>query len=100
MNNNNLFRSCKTLDELKKAYRAATLANHPDRGGDVEAMKRVNLDYHLDWSEMTTMQVSGWSNMATVRKVYQKLAAKDKNEDIIRMQGFYSKDGKKNDGII
>lgn len=45
MNNNNLFCSCKTLDELKKAYRAATLANHPDRGGDVEAMKRVNLNY-------------------------------------------------------
>lgn len=32
-------------DALKSAYRKAALKNHPDRGGDPEAMKKVNVAY-------------------------------------------------------
>lgn len=28
------FVNCKNLDELKKAYKAAAMQNHPDMGGD------------------------------------------------------------------
>ncbi len=31
--------------ELRRAYRAAALRHHPDRGGDLETMKRVNAAY-------------------------------------------------------
>lgn len=55
----------------------------------------ASLAYHLRWSEQTTMQVGGWSDMHTVRKIYQKLAAKDKNADIERMIEFYE-NGNKN----
>lgn len=39
------FTNCQTLDELKKAYRAAAMKHHPDRGGDEETMKRINAEY-------------------------------------------------------
>lgn len=41
------FTNCKTLEELKKAYRIAAMANHPDRGGDPEIMKQINTEYDI-----------------------------------------------------
>jgi hypothetical protein len=35
----------KDEDSLKKAYRAAAIANHPDHGGNVHAMQLVNAAY-------------------------------------------------------
>lgn len=34
-----------TADDLKKKYRAASMANHPDRGGSTEKMQQVNAAY-------------------------------------------------------
>ena len=39
------FANCKTIDELKAEYRRLAMANHPDRGGDVETMKQMNADH-------------------------------------------------------
>lgn len=39
------FTNCKTLDELKAAYRRLALANHPDRGGDTATMQAINAEY-------------------------------------------------------
>ena len=41
----NIFAACKTLDELKKAYKAAALKNHPDLGGDTATMQAINAAY-------------------------------------------------------
>jgi len=38
-------KSGATLPEIKKAYRALALKHHPDHGGDIELMKRINLAY-------------------------------------------------------
>lgn len=39
------FANCSNLDELKKAYRDAAKANHPDMGGDTATMQRINAAY-------------------------------------------------------
>lgn len=50
-----------------------------------------SLAYHLRWNSQTTQQLGGWSNLDTVEKVYRKLAAKEKNEDVQKMIDFYAK---------
>lgn len=39
------FNNCKTIEELKKAYRKQAQANHPDNGGNAEVMKAINAEY-------------------------------------------------------
>ena len=39
------FDSCKTLNELKAQYRKLAMENHPDMGGDVETMQRINAEH-------------------------------------------------------
>ena len=46
------FTNCKTLEELKKAYREAALKNHPDRGGDAEIMKEINTEYETMFNKL------------------------------------------------
>jgi len=36
-----------TLAEIREAYREMALRHHPDAGGSVEAMRRVNEAYQL-----------------------------------------------------
>lgn len=46
------FTNCKTLEELKKAYRKAAIENHPDRGGDAEIMKEINAEYEAMFNRL------------------------------------------------
>lgn len=39
------FINCRNLDELKKAYKAAAMKNHPDMGGDTATMQAINAEY-------------------------------------------------------
>ena len=39
------FNSCTTIADIKKLYRQLCSKNHPDRGGDLEVMKAVNVEY-------------------------------------------------------
>ena len=36
-----------TADDVKKAYQTASNKHHPDKGGDVEMMKKVNVAYRM-----------------------------------------------------
>ena len=36
-----------SIDEIKKAYRALAMKHHPDKGGDVERMKNINVAYQI-----------------------------------------------------
>jgi hypothetical protein len=40
-----IFNTCKTLDELKKAYKAAAMQHHPDVGGSTAVMQEINAAY-------------------------------------------------------
>lgn len=33
--------------EIKKAYRMLVMKHHPDRGGDLEIMKKINMAYQI-----------------------------------------------------
>jgi len=53
------FSSCKTLETLKTEYRKLAMQHHPDRGGDLETMKAVNVEFDrafkiLSFSQKTT----------------------------------------------
>lgn len=39
------FGNVNTLEDLKREYRRAALANHPDRGGSEEVMQEINAEY-------------------------------------------------------
>lgn len=39
------FKNVKSFEDLKTQYKALLKANHPDNGGDLEAMKEINVEY-------------------------------------------------------
>ncbi len=41
------FKNINTLDELKKEFRRLAMLHHPDRGGDTETMKQINVEYDM-----------------------------------------------------
>lgn len=65
------FTDCKTLEELKKAYRRLAMENHPDRGGSVEVMQAINAEYEMLFNEMKNTSSSGSGS----RKQTQETAA-------------------------
>lgn len=50
-----------------------------------------SLAYFLDWDEMTTMRIGGWTNTQTIHKHYAKLAQGKKDANIKKMEEYYSK---------
>ena len=54
------FTQCKNLEELKKEFRRLAMIHHPDRGGDVVAIKESDLqDINCDCLA-DTLRRSGW----------------------------------------
>ncbi|MCQ2408807.1 MAG: site-specific integrase [Oscillospiraceae bacterium] len=49
----------------------------------------ASLAYSLKWSAKHTQEAGGWKNESTMQKFYIKLSAKDKNEDVANMEGFF-----------
>lgn len=47
-----MFNQINNLDELRKAYRAAAFAAHPDHGGSTEAMQAVNAAYEQRFEQL------------------------------------------------
>jgi hypothetical protein len=39
------FSECRTLDEVKRAYKRLALLHHPDRGGQTAMMQEINRQY-------------------------------------------------------
>ena len=50
------FVNCKNLDELKKAYKAAAMKNHPDMGGDTATMQAINAEYEARFEVLKRSQ--------------------------------------------
>jgi len=41
------FKTIKSYEDLKNQYKKLLKANHPDNGGDLEAMKEINVEYDV-----------------------------------------------------
>ena len=41
------FSEIQTKDELRTTYKKLSLINHPDKGGSVEVMQKINFEYSL-----------------------------------------------------
>lgn len=46
------FTNVTTLDQLKHEYRRLVMIHQPDRGGDLETMKQINLAYEVKHEEL------------------------------------------------
>jgi hypothetical protein len=46
------FNHVSTLEELKSEFRRLAMENHPDRGGNVEAMQAINAEFELAFRVM------------------------------------------------
>ena len=44
------FKDCETVADIKREYRRLCSIHHPDKGGDVEIQKEVNIQYHQSLS--------------------------------------------------
>lgn len=43
--NTQFFKSCSTLEQVKKLYRDLCKQHHPDKGGDTATMQQINIQY-------------------------------------------------------
>lgn len=51
----------------------------------------ASLCYHLGLSELETMELGGWSDYATMRKIYTHLSAEDRRSGAQRITEFFQK---------
>lgn len=52
------FDACKSLEELKRAYKKLALIHHPDRGGDLRTMQSINAEYEKAFNRLKNCQNS------------------------------------------
>lgn len=78
------FAGVHTLNELKAAYRRLALQHHPDRGGDLEAMKAINAEHDALFDELKRRHnaAAGTQHQTTetaaeFREIVEKLLALD-----------------------
>lgn len=50
------FETCRTLDELKKLYKAAAMKHHPDLGGSTATMQAINAEYETRFEVLKRSQ--------------------------------------------
>ena len=54
----------------------------------------ASLCYHLDLSEMETMELGGWSDISVMRKIYTHLAKKDRENAAEKLKNFFKSGNK------
>lgn len=85
---NRYFKGIATLEELKKEYKQLALANHPDRGGDVEVMKLINAEYDEVFKQVKDIHKNKDGVTYTKENTENVSEFKDIIEKLIRMKGI------------
>lgn len=86
MQSANYFKDCKTLEEVKKLYRQLAMANHPDKGGDLETMQKINNDYAYTIAHI--VEQGNYTEERAEREMNASQAYKDAIDKIIHLDGI------------
>jgi DnaJ-class molecular chaperone len=80
----------RTLEELKAAYRKLAMKHHPDRGGDIEAMKAVNNEYDELFPRLKDIHQTKEGETYTAKQESAESADhfKDLITELLRMDGI------------
>ncbi len=63
-------------EDLKKAWKKAAIENHPDKGGDLELMKLVNIAYDtLKFQTWTRFKRAQANKTTPLTEIYKKIIA-------------------------
>lgn len=74
---------CKRINRLCEANGLPKVGTHGLRHSF------ASLAYHLEWPEQYTMQIGGWKDIQTMRKIYTHLAEKDIINKTSAMASFF-----------
>lgn len=100
------------LPRLLEALEAAQMDNGPVVGGNIGTLRKritaackaadlpdvgvhglrhsfASLCYHLGVSELGAMQIGGWSDYQTMRKIYTHISEKDKQQSAEKLSDFF-----------
>ena len=82
-------RDCHPDTIYKHVNRACAACGLPNVG--IQGLRRsfASLCYHLKLSERETMELGGWEDPATMRKIYIHLAKRDKDRAQKKIAGFF-----------
>lgn len=75
------FEGCGTIEELKKVYKDLAKRYHPDIGGDLETMKKVNVEYEAKFEELKN--AGSWSK--DKKKNEQGKKSRETAQDLIKI---------------
>ena len=84
------FNNPKTLEELKKQYRALVMEHHPDNGGDEKAMKAINNEYDTLFPKLKNVHQTKDGTTYTAKQDNTETADqfKDLINELMRMDGI------------
>lgn len=69
--------------------KACARAGVPEVGTHGLRHSFASLAYHLGMSELETMELGGWADAGTMRKIYTHLSQRDKAKAQNKMRSFY-----------
>lgn len=81
--------TCSPHTVCNRINRACRQAGLPEVGTHGMRHSFASLAYHLGMSEMETMEIGGWADASTMRKIYTHLAQKDRLKAENKMEAFY-----------
>lgn len=83
------FTNCKTLEELKAAYKKLALKNHPDCGGDESVMKEINKEYDIVFPKLKNIHVNKDGEQYEKENTETVEEFKDIITALMKMQGVH-----------
>lgn len=83
------FTNCKTLEELKAAYKKLALKNHPDCGGDEAVMKEINKEYDVVFPKLKNIHVNKDGEQYEKENTETVEEFKDIITALMKMQGVH-----------
>ena len=82
----NFFKDCKDLNDVKNTYKNLAKMYHPDRGGDLEIMKAVNLEYEI--ASKIIMKKAGATSENFESELLDLVAYREAVQSIINLEGL------------